>query len=111
MNLSDDKRLKFSGHQTFTFRYGWLEKGITAVDASAECFGRDDAIVVLGVGKNMVRSIHHWCQVSQLLEQAQVKGKKDHELAPSSIARKLFLQRPWDPFLEDDASLWLIHWL
>ena len=42
---------KFAGHETFTLRYGWLKK---AVDATGL---RDDALVTLGAGKNMVRSI------------------------------------------------------
>jgi len=32
-------------------------------------------------------------------------------LKPTPIARKLLLNGAWDPYLEDDASLWLIHWL
>ena len=28
----------------------------------------DDAVVALGVGKNMVDSIRHWCEVAQLVE-------------------------------------------
>ena len=50
-------KYRFSGHQTFAFRYGWLEKGVKAVAASAGIFGAEDAIVQLGVGKNMVESL------------------------------------------------------
>ena len=47
----------FSGHETFVFRYGWLTKAVTAVTEDPGVFAREDAIVRLGVGKNMVRSI------------------------------------------------------
>lgn len=106
------KKLKFSGHQTFAFRYGWLEKGVKSIAESPEAFAKDDAIVDLGVGKNMVESIRHWCQVAQLIEPCAA-SKKDLTpgFCPSPIARKLFLRPGWDSFLEDDASLWLIHWL
>jgi hypothetical protein len=106
------KKYKFSGHQTFTFRYGWLEKGVRGVVDHPDLFFRDDALVLLGVGKNMVESIRHWCQVSQLVE-LDSNSKKDstRSLVPTEIARRLLLNGAWDPFLEDDASLWLIHWL
>ncbi len=106
------KKHKFSGHQTFTFRYGWLEKGVRGVDEHADLFFRDDALVTLGVGKNMVESIRHWCQVSQLVEPSSAAGKNSaRDLQPTVLARKLMLNGAWDPYLEDDASLWLIHWL
>lgn len=58
----------FSGHETFPFRYGWLKKGVDAVDRSPDFFTKERAMVDLGVGKNMVASIRHWCQASQLIE-------------------------------------------
>jgi len=103
---------KFSGHQTFTFRYGWLEKGVRGVNEYPDLFFRDDALVSLGVGKNMVESIRHWCLVAQLIEASDDNGKNSsRRLQPTTIAKKLLLNGGWDPFLEDDASLWLIHWL
>ena len=58
----------FSGHQTFPFRYTWLKKGVDAVMDNPNVFTDDDAPVILGVGKNMVSSIRHWCSVSGLIE-------------------------------------------
>lgn len=105
-------KYKFSGHQTFTFRYGWLEKGVRGVQEQNDLFFRDDALVILGVGKNMVDSIRHWCQVAQLLEPSPSSGRNDSRgMELTLIARKLLSDQGWDPFLEDDASLWLIHWL
>jgi len=106
------KKFKFSGHQTFAFRYGWLEKGVRGVADKPDLFFRDDALVLLGVGKNMVDSIRHWCQVGQLVEPGpETKKNSPRSLQPTEIARRLLLNGAWDPFLEDDASLWLIHWL
>ena len=60
----------------------------------------------------MVESIRHWCQVAQLIEASPDTGKNASRcIQPTTIARKLLLDEGWDPFLEDDASLWLIHWL
>lgn len=110
--MAGNLKYKFSGHQTFVFRYGWLEKGVRGVDACPTLFSEDDAPVRLGVGKNMVDSIRHWCQVTQLVEtDPEVKGNTGRHLRVTDIGRRLLLDGGWDPFLEDDASLWLIHWL
>lgn len=101
------RRYKFSGHQTFPFRHGWLEKGTRAVDECATVFSQEDALVRLGVGKNMVDSIRHWCIVTQLIDELPHPGSPAFRV--SAMGRKLLFE--WDPFLEDDASLWLIHWL
>lgn len=103
----------FGGHQTFAFRYGWLEKGFRAVGTTPEIFGADDAIVQLGVGKNMVDSIRHWCVLAQLIESdAEESKKRARPLRGTDIGRRLLdPERGWDPYLEDDGSLWLIHWL
>jgi hypothetical protein len=58
----------FSGHETFVFRYAWLKKGVDAFAADPEIFRKESAIVTLGVGKNMVASIRHWCIATQLFE-------------------------------------------
>jgi len=60
---------KFSGHETFTLRYGWLTKAVAAVKSDPEIFSRDDAMVSLGVGKNMVRSIRHWSTSLGIVEE------------------------------------------
>lgn len=105
-------RYKFSGHQTFVFRYGWLEKGVRGVHDGPTLFSDDDALVRLGVGKNMVSSIRHWCQLSQIVEtDPDVDRNTGRHLRVTDLGRKLLLDDGWDPFLEDDASLWLIHWL
>jgi len=110
--MADGIRFRFSGHQTFVFRYGWLEKGVRRVEEDGGIFAADDAMVRLGVGKNMVESIRHWCQVTQLVEpDPGVSGKKRGVLRCSQIGSRLFGLRGWDRFMEDDATLWLIHWL
>ena len=73
-------RFKFSGHQTFVFRHGWLEKGVRGVAESPTIFSEENALVRLGVGKNMVESIRHWCQVTQLVA-PDVGAKETNGLA------------------------------
>ena len=97
----------FSGHETFPFRYPWLKKGYDAVRADASVFLRDDAITTLGVGKNMVRSIRHWCLAAGVLEEVRGAGVA---LRPSALGDLLLADDGLDPYLEDPATLWLLHW-
>src|SRR5579885_1940203 len=61
--------LAFSGHETFPFRYAWLKKGLDAAADDPAVFRRDEALTALGVGKNMVRSIRHWCLAAGVIEE------------------------------------------
>jgi hypothetical protein len=100
---------KFSGHQTFVFRHGWLEKGVGLIRKNPRGFLEDDAIVKLGVGKNMVESIKYWCSQTGLLEDGAEFGTM--QLTP--FAEFIFGNGQTagvDPFLEDDATLWLLHY-
>ena len=109
-------------HETFVPRYGWLTKGYVRCAESPHVFNDDDAIEQLGVGKNMVRSIRFWCLVLGLLEEP---GKDSDlgkgALSPGALGIRLIGQflpvenrvnteTGWDPYLEDIASLWLLHW-
>lgn len=111
-SVTRKRKYKFSGHQTFAFRYGWLEKGVRGMLDKKDLFFRDDALVLLGVGKNMVESIRHWCTVTQLIEEDTANKKPGVvSLRVSTIGKRLLSEQGWDPYLEDDASLWLVHWL
>lgn len=103
-------RPTLGGHETFTFRYGWLRKGVELANENGNIFSQDDALVQLGVGKNMVRAIRHWCLATNLLEESQSEGRTK-PLQPTNLAKKLLLQtNAWDAYLEESASLWLLHW-
>ena len=97
------------GHETFAFRNGWLKKGIDAAISNSTIFTEDDALVTLGVGKNMVRSIKHWCLAAGLLEEIS-SSSRSHSLKPTWLALKLIVDGGWDPYLEKEGSLWLLHW-
>lgn len=97
----------FSGHETFAFRYPWLKKGFDAVREDGGVFSRDDAITTLGVGKNMVRSIRHWCLTAGIVAENR---HGDSALRPTDLGNLLFADDGLDPYLEDPATLWLLHW-
>lgn len=100
-------QFSFSGHETFPFRYPWLKKGFDAAREDGEVFVRDDAITTLGVGKNMVRSIRHWCLAAGVLDENR-EGLSG--LPPTELGTLLLADDGLDPYLEDPATLWVLHW-
>jgi hypothetical protein len=91
----------FSGHDTFQCRHLWLKKGYDYIHAG-KSFSSEDAVVELGVGKNMVTSIRYWMRAFGLYE-----GNETLTI----FADTLFSDESgYDPYLEDDASLWLLHY-
>src|SRR5215475_2154443 len=52
---------RISGHESFPCRYTWLPKAVRGLDVDSKLFADEEkAMVDLGVGKNMVRSIRFW---------------------------------------------------
>ena len=110
MNLSlDGIRPTFGGHGKCVFRHGWLTKGVEAVQNDPLVFTRDEALVILGVGKNMVRSIRHWCLATGMIEEIKGNGLA-RSLRISQLGVRLLGENGWDPYLEDMGTLWLLHW-
>ena len=102
-----EKNYRISGHETFSCRYTWLPKAVRGLSKNPQLFSDEDqAMVDLGVGKNMVRAIRYWAQAAGVVE-SSVKGKT-HLL--SSFGKALLGEDGLDPFLEDIRTLWLIHW-
>lgn len=96
----------FSGHESFAVRYGWLPKLYEAVVREPELFGDDErAILTLGLGKNMVRSIRFWG------EAFGVTRNDGRSVRPTEFGRRLLAPGVGvDPFLEEPDSLWRLHW-
>ncbi len=106
----DGYRPCFSGHETFPLRYGWLQKAYRAVSGAASpkdavhVFRNPDSITRFGVGRNMVSAIRYWAMGTGIIEETR-EGIKT-----SWFGDMLFGKDGIDPFLEEDASLWLLHW-
>jgi hypothetical protein len=109
VTLNDIGKPTFGGHEKFVFRHGWLKKGVDAAAVNPTIFSEDDALVVLGVGKNMVRAIRHWCLATGLLTEKEDSGRI-RSLQPTKLADKLIADKGWDPYCEDAGTLWLLHW-
>lgn len=97
-------RTTFGRHETFPLRYAWLTKGLDALQQQ-DIFGNPaDAMVKLGVGRNMVSAIHYWLKVTGVAEFDGCRGR-------ITKLGTLLLGDKSDPYLEDEATLWVIHWL
>lgn len=104
-------RPAFARHETFHPRFGWLRKAYEAAAGSPDCFLAPDATVNLGVGKNMVNAIRAWGLAFKILENADDPSRPRRPgVAPSELATVIFAEDGWDPYLEDAATLWLLHW-
>ena len=60
---------RFTGHETFPCRYPWLPKAIAALQDKPDLFRDiDEAIVALGVGKQMARAIRFWVEAAKVVK-------------------------------------------
>jgi len=99
MSNSKVKKYTFSGHESFPCKTLWLKKGYDFVVAGDD-FNSPEAVIGLGVGKNMVASIRFWLRVFGVMENDR----------PTELADYLFNdQNGKDKYLEDIATLWLLH--
>ncbi len=97
----DTTKYTFSGHDSFQCRQLWLKKGYDFVQQGKN-FNDEDAVVQLGVGKNMVSSIRFWLKAFNVIDNKDI---------PTEFGKRLFDDETgYDPFLEDEASLWLLHY-
>lgn len=107
--------VSFGRHESFPLRYGWITKGLSALAEDPCVFAREDATVTLGVGKNMVAAIRYWLLATGMAEPATVAPgtrRPSRELARTAIGDVLFPDgEGGDRYLEDDATIWLLHWL
>lgn len=93
-------RYTFSGHESFYCKSLWLKKGYDAIVSGAD-FNSPDAVVRLGVGKNMVSSIRFWMKAFGLWDTMHV----------TPVASYLFGDGGKDPYIEDVGTLHLLHYL
>ena len=99
---------KFSGHDTFPFRYAWLTKLVNYLEEGKRNIIKEsdkkrlETISDFGVGLNMVKSIKHWGIATKICN-------KDFKL--TDFGKLLFSKKnSFDPYLEKKETLWLLHW-
>ena len=90
---------RFSGHESFPCKSLWLKKGYDFVVAGND-FNSPEAVIGLGVGKNMVASIRYWLRAFGVTVN-DVLTELGNYLFDESKGK--------DKYLEDIATLWLLH--
>ena len=99
--IQDEKRFSFSGHETFQCKSLWLKKGYDFIKEGSS-FNAETAVIDLGVGKNMVSAIRYWMRAFGMTVNDEV----------TQIADYIFDEETGkDPFIEDLATLWLLHYM
>lgn len=105
---------KFSGHETFPLRYGWLKKVFDSVfsleikgekSTTKDLFLSDRAIARFGVGKNMVASMRHWAASSNVIMEDE-----ENDIITTELSRLLLNDTGLDPWMENTSSIWAFHW-
>lgn len=92
-------KIGFSGHETFVCRSFWLKKGYDLVQLPGDS-SVNEAVVRLGVGRNMVTAINFWLRGFDVYDRDMQNTTRLGD----------FLFGGVDPFLEDTASLWLLQY-
>ena len=98
-NKNKSNRFLFSGHESFPCKSLWLKKGYDFV-VEGNDFNCPEAVIGLGVGKNMVASIRFWLRAFGIIENDEITW----------LGNYLFDENNGkDKYLEDIATLWLLH--
>lgn len=93
------QKYTFSGHESFPCKTLWLKKGYDFVVQGRD-FNKPEAVIHLGVGKNMVASIRYWLRAFGICKNDQ----------PTRLGNYLFDETNGkDKYIEDLATLWLLH--
>ena len=98
-NKAKGVKYTFSGHESFPCKSLWLKKGYDYVVAGND-FNSPEAVIGLGVGKNMVASIRFWLKAFGITENDTITWLGDYLFDES---------KGKDKYLEDIATLWLLH--
>ena len=97
--------MKFSGHETFAIREGWLHKGLKLLIEAPDKLVHEFSADWLGVGKNMSRSIRHWLVVTGLARRLKGKGRQTR-LEETELGRLVYER---DPYFVDIGTWYALH--
>ena len=93
--------IKLKGHETFTIREGWLDKGLKAVSDNGKVFSENYGADALGVGSNMAKAIRYWLKAGKFIEESPKNGANLTDIAK--------IIKDNDEYLEDSFALWIYH--
>lgn len=98
---------RFLSADSFVCRYTWIPKLVREISTLPSLFNdKYEAMVKLGVGANMVSAIKVWGKEMGVIE----KTGKDNDYIVTEFGEEIFGEGNLDKFLEDQNTLWLLHW-
>lgn len=99
--MADTIIYKIKGHEKFTLREGWLNKGLLCVINDNRLFLGIEGADKLGVGSNMVKAIRYYMQSFKLIDESQTTGT-----TLSALGQVIYDN---DLYFEDIFTMWLLH--
>ena len=105
-------KYRFSGHETFPIRYGWIEKMTDFINNNAKdsVFSMDllkpeNTSVDFGLGFNMAKSLKHWVFATNILETTSKNTVKY-----TNAGNIIFGPKGKDKYLENINTIWFLHY-
>ena len=97
---------RYGGHENQPLQRFWLSKAVAAVQANPRCFQGEAACLQWGLSASRLRSLLFWALAFKVI----LPQGSPACYVVSAWGDQLFGQHGSDPYLEDPASLWLLHW-
>lgn len=102
-------KFEFGRHETFAVRHGWLGKGIDHMLGTDAGFQDEEiAVVKLGLGTRMVKSLRYWMEATGLAER-EILWHKSRQSRGLRLTRLAHVIQQQDPYLEYPATWWFVH--
>ena len=105
-------KYRFSGHETFPIRYGWIEKMTDFINNNAKdsVFSMDllkpeNTSVDFGLGFNMAKSLKHWVFATNILETTSKNTVKY-----TNAGNIIFGPEGKDKYLENINTIWFLQY-
>jgi hypothetical protein len=99
--------MKFSGHETFQVREGWLHKGLKLIFQKPQMMGDGFVSDHLGVGRSMAKSIRHWLIATKLAEPIPASAGNKRPVLQFTEFGELVWEH--DPYFLELGTWWMLH--
>lgn len=103
----ENTKFKFSGHESFYIRKGWLYKGLKNLETNP-CVFTDKTINssdVFGLGVSMVKSLRYWLQAVGLTREKKTKNQTRYIFTEMGT-----IIDNYDKYMEEIGTLCLLHY-
>lgn len=97
----------FGQHQSFYLRTYWLRKAIQQLAKNNRLFYEKEASELIGLGTNMVKSLKHWIEATDICDtnKRDSDNKVIHTISPFG---EIF--NDYDPYIEISDTVSIIHY-